>query len=63
MTSNLRCILTPEGGECLARGDVTLKGYSAKGDIGWQGEGGGSKNLNFGVTSFMDGPLEASLDY
>ena len=47
---------TREGGG-LAWGDVTLKGYSAKGDIGGQGEGGGSKNSNFGVTSFMDGPL------
>ena len=44
----------------LAWGDVTWKGYSAKGDIGWQGEGGGSKNPNFGVTSFMDGPLKLS---
>ena len=44
-------------------GDVTWKGYSAKGDIGWQGEGGGSKNPNFGVTSFMDGPLRTLPKY
>ena len=39
------------------------KGYSNKGDIGWQGEGGGSKNRIFGVTSFMDGPLVAPSDF
>ena len=31
-------------------------GCWAKGDMGWQGEGGGSKNWNFWVTSFMDDP-------
>ena len=31
-------------------------GCWGKGDVGWQGEVGGSKNWNFGVTSFMDDP-------
>ena len=55
VTSNLRCILIPKGGGDLAWNDITWKGYSVKGDLGWQGEGGGSKNPKFGVTSFMDG--------
>ena len=31
--------------------------WKVKGDVGWQGVGGWSKNWNFGVTSFMDGPF------
>ena len=29
----------------------------ARGDMGGQGEGGMSKKLKFGVTTFMDGPF------
>ena len=48
VTSNLRCILIPKGGGGnLAWNDVTWKGYSAKGDIGCQGEGGGVKKSKF----------------
>ena len=48
-------VLEERGGRALRR--HLLKNLRAKGDVRRQGEGGYPKNLKFGETSFMDGPL------
>ena len=48
-------ILGGMGGGIKARGDLTSEG-DIEPRVMWGDKGGGSKNWNFGVTSFMDDP-------